>query len=528
MPTTYPIKEVDRGVRNESHFHFLHRLNDFRASGVCADSFSLTLSLSLSCYCCVQKTPFRCVMLGLITPLLVAILAIAAYFLGIFDRPAFEHQPTLSPTPLFALMTTSTEKNIGSHIQKMLKDTKSSIQALPGGTEQMFNAAQLYGTPAHAVALGLYFDDPGKVDAPRWAVGFAVEAKTFEDLQVMARSSSAYPIQAVRIPTGPILKASIPWRTALTPMIAPMLHWKRAFDLYKSKGLSSFNHRGGDEDEDAAIALEIYVDEKRNRRIDYVVLTGDTTVTWNDCFPIQTIAAHEAVERHEEQEHPVEPEPPVQQQEVPQAEERAAPEHHDEHVQTHQQEPEPETHHHEPEVHAEPEQEVQQTEHVHAEPEVVHTAPEGQAEPVEVHQHAEPEREMQQQQHQKQQHQEQHQQPEHQEQHQEQHQGQQHQEQQQQQLDEHHQHHDAEGHEHAHGHHHHPDHDAAGHDHHAHHHAHDHHDHDHHHHRHHMDEDVAGDHEEEEYGSGDEDEEFYDEDMEVEYFSQDEEEEHEE
>jgi hypothetical protein len=142
---------------------------------------------------------------------------------------------------------------------------------------------------ADAVSVGLFFDDPKKsAGPPRWAAGWLVEASSFEQIQelvddVKKASGLEGPIRAVRISKDNILKAEIPWRTRLTPMIAPMLHWDRGFRVlqeeYESKKKSEYN----------PIALEVYVRGATGGscfdRIDYVVLFGDTSHTWADTFP---------------------------------------------------------------------------------------------------------------------------------------------------------------------------------------------------------------------------------------------------
>jgi hypothetical protein len=91
-------------------------------------------------------------------------------------------------------------------------------------------------------------------------------------------------MRAVRIGKDHILKARIPWHNSLTPMIAPMIHWKRAFDEYAKGGYTSSGRP-----EEGAIACEIYVTGPRDsyQYIDYVVLMGDTKQTWDDALPLQ-------------------------------------------------------------------------------------------------------------------------------------------------------------------------------------------------------------------------------------------------
>ena len=92
-------------------------------------------------------------------------------------------------------------------------------------------------------------------------------------------------VRAVKIGGSKVLKARIPWRHMLTPMIAPMLHWKRAFNAYKEKGFKSNSGREGD---DGAIACEIYVTGANDsmEAIDYVVLMGDNKDLFDRTFPL--------------------------------------------------------------------------------------------------------------------------------------------------------------------------------------------------------------------------------------------------
>jgi hypothetical protein len=155
-------------------------------------------------------------------------------------------------------------------------------------------AAELYGAPegAEKLGIGLFFEDPAQSDAPLWAIGWAVATKNFGEAKRLAEEAKKAsglldePIRAVRIGKDNILKAKIPWHNSLTPMIAPMIQWKRAFEEYERGRYKTSNGRAG---EIGAIACEIYVTGSRDsyQYIDYVVLMGDTKNTWDDAFPLQ-------------------------------------------------------------------------------------------------------------------------------------------------------------------------------------------------------------------------------------------------
>jgi len=217
----------------------------------------------------------------------VGIIGVIGYQLGLFDKPEFHYEATLVGREFHAILATSTEKNIGQHVSRLLSGTQNGILALPKGEALMKAGARLYSEEApEKLAIGLYFDVPAEVDHPRWAVGWAVEGHTFEELELMVEevkkdSGLDDPIRAVRIGTDDILKATIPWRTIFTPYIAPMLHWCKGFDKYEKDGYKDRKSEYG------AISLEVYVMGKQDGydHIDYCVLMGDTSKTWQDTFP---------------------------------------------------------------------------------------------------------------------------------------------------------------------------------------------------------------------------------------------------
>jgi len=246
--------------------------------------------------------------LKLITPVVVAMIAVGAFLAGVFDRPDFDYlehgllggggdkEEEDKATMLYAIVAATTEKDIGKHVERLLKGTADAIRAAPGGADMMKRGASAYGAPEDSedVAIGLYFEDPAKVENPRWAMGWFVAADTFEDVQkaagAAAESASSgdlkEPLRAVRIAGDePVLRARIPWRSFLTPMVAPLIHWKRGFDQYEREARSSNSGRPGEE---WAIALEVYVTgpNQTYSHIDYVVLHGDISRTWDDIFPL--------------------------------------------------------------------------------------------------------------------------------------------------------------------------------------------------------------------------------------------------
>jgi hypothetical protein len=108
-----------------------------------------------------------------------AVAAGAAYILGVFDRPKFELQDSLlkgnKNDELYCIVATTTEKNIGAHVKRLLIGSLKGIQALSNGKDILQDAAKIYGSleGAEKLGLGLYFDDPKKKG---WAVGWAVHA----------------------------------------------------------------------------------------------------------------------------------------------------------------------------------------------------------------------------------------------------------------------------------------------------------------------------------------------------------------
>jgi hypothetical protein len=223
----------------------------------------------------------------------------AAYQLGIFDRPPFRFYENLvnnkDQSYLIALLAFSTEKKIGKHICRLMNGVNNGILKSSTKSQAMLTTARRLYTSSDSedgsVGVGLYFDDPTKSDNPRWAAGFAIQADSFDEVQklvstVQENSGLSEVIKAVRIGKGSnILKANIPYHNSMTPMIAPMIQWKRAYETYDKGGYKSFNNRP--KDDCPAPALEVYftgTNFSSMTGMDYIVLIGDTTETYDDCY----------------------------------------------------------------------------------------------------------------------------------------------------------------------------------------------------------------------------------------------------
>jgi hypothetical protein len=236
-----------------------------------------------------------------LTSIAVALFAIGGYRIGLFDRPEFEfHNSIVGPDKTFyVVIATSTSKNIGGNVNRLLTGTKKPVDGIEKFNDHLSQAAKDYGAPdeADSVAVGLYFDDPSKAYAPRWGIGWAVSAPRDEDLvafwsHIRMHFVGDEEIRLVRIGPGPILKARIPYRTVLTPMIGPLLHWTRGFQTFAQGGYDATNGRDTNL---AAVACEVYVSCRNDnmKYIDYIVLFGNTTTIWDDSFPEKNILAED-------------------------------------------------------------------------------------------------------------------------------------------------------------------------------------------------------------------------------------------
>lgn len=254
----------------------------------------------------------------LYSSLAVALVGILTLQLGFFDRDEFHyyenlwwpdglrkkraHKEDVPAPPMFAILAMTATKDFGGPMERMLTQTKLPLESKHATKALLAKAAQEYGAPegAEALAVSLYFEDPYSVDAPRWGIGWALSVENYEDLQTIREQVAAVfqengnpeTIRAVRIGPGPVLKSRIPWRNMFTPMIMPMSQWKRGFEMYdegvKEKRFQASNGGNNKADWDA-VACEIYVTGKNDKRayIDYVVLMGDTSVVWEDSFPLK-------------------------------------------------------------------------------------------------------------------------------------------------------------------------------------------------------------------------------------------------
>ena len=215
-----------------------------------------------------------------------------SYWLGLWDRVSFKVHESLLPDKkeLFVLVAKCTKRSIGKHVMRLVTGSKKAIDAAHEKHSQMLmDGAAAYGCPAgsDALSVGLYFNDPNKEPGPRWAIGWAVVAKDFEEAKDMAKKANEVgaleeEIVAVRLGGAdqPILKGRLPWRHSFTPMIAPYFVWTKLMNAYSKGGYKSF----GNNDEEAEVGLEIYVMGPKDQMewIDYIILFGDVKNIWTD------------------------------------------------------------------------------------------------------------------------------------------------------------------------------------------------------------------------------------------------------
>ena len=220
------------------------------------------------------------------TALILATGAVGAGFflfqVGFFDKPPLEEK-VLDGTLYFFLAAT-TSKDIGGNVMRLLKGSNEAVSQV-ASPEQLAMPAQVYGSPkgSESLSAGLYIDDPMTDDHPRWGLGFAIQAESDQEAKdlltkVQAASALEEPMRLVKIPDGfKILRGRIPWRSVVTPVVAPFLHWKRYYDIYKEGGYSSDNGRA--DDHEGSVALEVYVTGPNDSfmYIDYIILMGDTS-----------------------------------------------------------------------------------------------------------------------------------------------------------------------------------------------------------------------------------------------------------
>lgn len=227
--------------------------------------------------------------------------AAAAYFVGAFDEVEFEEQTRLTRNStgtlqFMAIMATSTNKNISGLMDTLSKASKEGIMAMPNGELMMQQAAKIYGTPegCNGCQVAIYIDDPQSTKEPRWAVGWAIAANTFREMNTLIDNvqeasgldRKTTPIRAVRLEGPRSLKATVPFRNKLTPTIGAFLHWKAGFEKYMA--LDCQADCGRKSEEDGSVAVEIFVTKSPGETIawiDYILMYGNTATLWDDAFP---------------------------------------------------------------------------------------------------------------------------------------------------------------------------------------------------------------------------------------------------
>ena len=240
---------------------------------------------------------------------IVAAGAVLAYQLGVFDRPEFKFYDTFvrskdeKQTFLYTILALSTEKSIGRHIERILTGVLKGIEGTITDSEKVLKAAStLYdgtdanSSPSAQISVGLYFDDPTVVDKPRWMAGYAVQGLSYEELQklipsLQEKSELTEPIRIVRIgQNSTILKADIPYHSRLTPMVAPIIQWTRAFQAYAKGNYTADCGRPDEKMHSPGIELYHFTTKPSKvccmHRIEYIVLMGDTASTWDDALPL--------------------------------------------------------------------------------------------------------------------------------------------------------------------------------------------------------------------------------------------------
>ena len=232
--------------------------------------------------------------------------AAASYMLGLWDRLKYSTGILLeaggeenTKREWFAVVAKCTEKNVGKHVMRLIDGTRKGIESLSDGSELLQEGCKAYlwndskEEMPDSLCIGLFFDDPSKVENPRWAIGWAVRGTsdiTLEHMQVKLQeqvqknsglNKDENEIRVIRLAgETPIFRGKVPWRTTITPALAPMLHWKRTHEEF---------HKGGYkcDSEEGPVAMEIYVMKKKwfSSYIDYIVTFGDNSSIWKDTFP---------------------------------------------------------------------------------------------------------------------------------------------------------------------------------------------------------------------------------------------------
>jgi hypothetical protein len=219
-------------------------------------------------------------MLAVLTTLLSGCMVIA-YWLGLLDRPKFAKTKYIVDTKeeLFAILATSKSEPTSKGICNLFTAAKKAIDKQSKSESLLAKAASTYGAPEGSSSVGviLYFEEvesgSQKANQDRWACGFLVDSKNFEEAKKIVGSLSAsnadYSIRAMRLGPGPVFRGRIPWRSkSYTPLIAQYLHWNRAFDSYNSEG--------------EVVACEVYVTglDQSPEYIDYMLLDAKSTSMW--------------------------------------------------------------------------------------------------------------------------------------------------------------------------------------------------------------------------------------------------------
>jgi hypothetical protein len=213
-------------------------------------------------------------------------LIVLAYWLGLFDRPKFVQLEDIVPTKkrkeLFAVLATSTCEPSVNEVCNLLSTAKKAMDSHRKAAQLLSQGAAHYGTPkgANGLSIIVYFESSSEEgdnnnttshqqQQPQWASGFLVDAETIDETKKLVDSLSTsnlkYPVQAMKLGSGPVLRGRIPWRNKFTPLIAKYLHWNRAFDRC-------------DSDKDI-VACEVYVTGPKDsfEHIDLLLLDADKT-----------------------------------------------------------------------------------------------------------------------------------------------------------------------------------------------------------------------------------------------------------
>jgi hypothetical protein len=227
----------------------------------------------------------------------VGLACYTSYKLGLLDRVTFG-EATID-SQLIAIVAKSRAKDVGRHVERLLKVSKAVASSGPKGSSVVLAPGHLYdGVPADAdqgLTVGLYLDNPNTSDHPRWALGWCVHVASMEEAKDLVRNcpndtSANESLCAVRIGPGTCIRGRIPWRSSYTAWIAPMRWWGKAMHTYLAREEEKPIVVAPDRnlDDEPVYALHVYVTGKGDRLefIDYAVMYGDhIKVTWSDLEP---------------------------------------------------------------------------------------------------------------------------------------------------------------------------------------------------------------------------------------------------